>query len=76
MRQKAISSLSTARKALQEQSRNMHLKSAMQFWMYGSLHQTINAIINLPATVENAMPHVYASQVEYMSKHMKYRDEC
>ena len=32
------------------------------------------AIINLPATVENAMPHVYASQVEYISKNMKYRD--
>ena len=32
------------------------------------------AIINLPGTVENAMPHVFASQVEYMSKHMKYRE--
>ncbi len=32
------------------------------------------AIINLPATVENAMPHVYASQVEYISENMKYRD--
>lgn len=32
------------------------------------------AIINLPATVENAMPHVYASQVEYISKNMKYRN--
>lgn len=32
------------------------------------------AIINLPATVENAMPHVYASQVEYVSKNMKYRE--
>ncbi len=31
------------------------------------------AIINLPATVENAMPHVYAQQVEYISKNMKYR---
>lgn len=31
------------------------------------------AIINLPATVENAMPHVYATQVEYISKNMKYR---
>ena len=28
-------------------------------------------IINLPVTVELAMPHVYASQVEYMCKHMK-----
>ena len=32
------------------------------------------AIINLPATVENAMPHVYAQQVEYICKHVKYRD--
>ena len=32
------------------------------------------AIINLPATVENAMPHVYAQQVEFMHKHLKYRD--
>ncbi len=31
------------------------------------------AIINLPATVENAMPHVYAQQIEYMHKHLKYR---
>ena len=31
------------------------------------------AIINLPATVENAMPHVYAQQVEYIAKNMKYR---
>ncbi len=32
------------------------------------------AVINLPATVENAMPHVYAQQVEYLSKHLKYRE--
>ena len=32
------------------------------------------AIINLPATVEMSMPHVYASQIEYMSKNMKYRE--
>lgn len=32
------------------------------------------AIINLPATVENAMPHVYAQQVEYISRNMKYRE--
>ena len=32
------------------------------------------AIINIPSTVENAMPHVFASQVEYVSKHLKYRD--
>ena len=32
------------------------------------------AIINLPSTVELSMPHVYASQVEYVHKHLKYRD--
>lgn len=32
------------------------------------------AIINLPATVEMSLPHVYASQVEYISDNLKYRD--
>ncbi len=32
------------------------------------------AIINLPSTVELSMPHVYASQIEYMNKHLNYRD--
>lgn len=32
------------------------------------------AIINLPSTVELSMPHVYAQQVEYISKNLKYRD--
>lgn len=32
------------------------------------------AIINLPSTVQLSMPHVYASQIEYMHKHLKYRD--
>lgn len=32
------------------------------------------AIINLPVTVEHSMPHVYASQVEYICKNLKYRD--
>lgn len=32
------------------------------------------AIINIPTTVENAMPHVFASQVEFIHKHLKYRD--
>ena len=32
------------------------------------------AIINIPSTVENAMPHVFATQVEYINKHLKYRD--
>ncbi|MBR2561304.1 MAG: 2-isopropylmalate synthase [Eubacterium sp.] len=32
------------------------------------------AIINLPVTVELSLPHVYACQVEYMHKNLKYRD--
>ncbi len=31
-------------------------------------------IINLPVTVEMSLPHVYASQIEYMCKNMKYRE--
>lgn len=31
-------------------------------------------IINLPSTVQMSMPHVYASQIEYMSEHLRYRD--
>ncbi|MCM1106981.1 MAG: 2-isopropylmalate synthase [Blautia sp.] len=32
------------------------------------------SIINIPATVETAMPHVFATQIEYISKNLKYRD--
>ena len=32
------------------------------------------AIINLPVTVQHSMPHVYASQVEYMCKNLNYRE--
>ena len=31
-------------------------------------------IINLPATVETSMPHVYAQQVAYMDRHLHYRE--
>lgn len=31
-------------------------------------------IINIPTTVQIAMPHVFASQVEYFHKNLKYRD--
>ncbi len=31
------------------------------------------AIINIPTTVENAMPHVFATQLEYVHKHLNYR---
>ena len=32
------------------------------------------AIINLPVTVQHSMPHVYASQIEYMCDNLKYRE--
>lgn len=32
------------------------------------------AVINLPSTVQLSMPHDYASQIEYMSKNLKYRE--
>ncbi len=31
-------------------------------------------IINLPVTVSHSMPHVYANQVEYMHKHLLFRE--
>ena len=36
--------------------------------------ETNNVIINLPVTVEMSMPHVYASQVEFMCENLKYRE--
>lgn len=36
--------------------------------------ETNNVIINLPVTVEMSMPHIYASQIEYMSENLKYRE--
>ena len=36
--------------------------------------ETNNVIINLPVTVEMSMPHIYANQIEWCSKHLKYRD--
>ncbi len=32
------------------------------------------AIINLPSTVQMSMPHVYASQIEYVNDRLKYRE--
>src|ERR1700709_2646805 len=31
-------------------------------------------IVNLPATVEAAMPNVFADQIEWMDRNMSYRD--
>ncbi len=36
--------------------------------------ETNNVIINLPVTVEMSLPHVYASQVEYICENIKYRE--
>lgn len=47
------------------------VNAVLDVWQPDSEHK---ATINLPATVETAMPHVFASQIEYMSKHMNYRD--
>jgi 2-isopropylmalate synthase len=35
---------------------------------------THKSIINLPATVEMATPNVYADSIEWMGRHLKYRD--
>ena len=45
--------------------------AVLDIWQPGADRK---AIINLPSTVQLSMPHVYASQIEYMSKNMKYRD--
>ena len=36
--------------------------------------QEHKVIINIPTTVQIAMPHVFASQVEYIHKNLKFRD--
>ena len=45
--------------------------AVLDVWQPDAAHK---AIINLPTTVQVAMPHVFACQVEYMHKHLKYRD--
>lgn len=32
------------------------------------------AIINIPTTVENGMPHIFGSQIDYITRHLAYRD--
>lgn len=44
--------------------------AVLDVWKPDSKHK---AIINLPTTVQVAMPHVFACQIEYMHKHLKYR---
>lgn len=45
--------------------------AVLEVWKPDAQHKEI---INLPTTVQVAMPHVFASQVEYMHKHLKYRE--
>lgn len=45
--------------------------AVLEVWQPDAEHK---AIINLPTTVQVAMPHVFACQVEYMHKHLKYRE--
>lgn len=44
--------------------------AVLDVWKPDAKHK---AIINLPTTVQVAMPHVFACQIEYMHKHLKYR---
>lgn len=43
----------------------------LNIWKPDNEHKVI---INLPNTVELAMPHVYAGQVEYISENIEYRE--
>ena len=45
--------------------------AVLDVWQPTPAHKVI---INIPTTVQIAMPHVFACQVEYLHKHMKYRD--
>ena len=45
--------------------------AVLDVWQPDAEHK---AIINIPTTVQIAMPHVFACQVEYIHKHLKYRD--
>ena len=45
--------------------------AVLDVWQPTANHK---AIINLPVTVSHSMPHVYASQVEYMSDNLRYRE--
>ena len=45
--------------------------AVLDVWEPDAAHK---AIINIPATVETAMPHVFATQIEYVSKHLHHRE--
>lgn len=43
----------------------------LDVWKPDAEHKVV---INLPATVEHSLSHVFASQIEYMCNHLKYRE--
>lgn len=45
--------------------------SVLDIWKPTPDHK---AIINIPTTVEIAMPHIFAGQIEYIHKNLSYRD--
>ncbi|MCI8390585.1 MAG: 2-isopropylmalate synthase [Roseburia sp.] len=45
--------------------------AVLDVWKPDEAHK---AIINIPTTVQIAMPHVFACQIEYIHKHLAYRD--
>lgn len=45
--------------------------AVLDVWQPDTEHK---AIINIPTTVQIAMPHIFACQIEYIHKHLKYRD--
>ena len=45
--------------------------AVLDVWRPDEKHK---AIINIPTTVQIAMPHVFACQIEYIHKHLKYRE--
>lgn len=45
--------------------------AVLDVWQPDEDHKVI---INIPTTVQIAMPHVFACQVEYLHKNLKYRD--
>lgn len=45
--------------------------AVLDVWQPAGDHKVI---VNIPTTVQIAMPHVFACQVEYIHKHLKYRD--
>ncbi len=45
--------------------------AVLDVWKPDAAHK---AIINIPTTVQIAMPHVFACQIEYIHKHLNYRD--